>query len=127
MNENRKEQTHSQQYNGILKEQMEMQKKRHESEVANLKSSLANLKGEHVFSLKNDLENTTKDKISMHVKLKEVQDQLQSKEKKVNTLKNEMKDIQSVLHSRNNKMNQLVNAMSLMQEENQRLSDIINP
>ena len=61
-------------------------------ELETMKTTLIKLKDEHVFSLKNNLEGTCKEKVSLQVRLKAMEDTLCEKEEKMNKLINENKD-----------------------------------
>jgi len=65
---------------------MNWNSKRFEIELETLRVTLTNLKDEHVNSLKKDIEGTSKEKIILQVKVKEIEEILKAKEKKINLL-----------------------------------------
>lgn len=70
-----------------------MQAKRHEVEMEHLKSTLLNLKAEHVFSLKSDLEQTCKDKLTYQVKLQRMAEKLDENEMRIQNLLHENENL----------------------------------
>ena len=85
----------------LLQEQLELQTKRHQVELETMKTTLIKLKDEHVFSLKNNLEGTCKEKVSLQVRLKAMEDTLCEKEEKMNKLIIENKKLLEELKKKN--------------------------
>ena len=106
MNEQKIKYSSCKQEQKYLQDQLELQTKRHHVELESMKMTLTKLNNEHIFSLKKNLQGTSKEKVSLQVKLKEIEDTLYEKEEKMTLLLKENENLLDELDRKNEELSE---------------------
>lgn len=76
--------------NKMLESKLDLKEKRHHAELENLKSSILNVKKEHLSSITKRLETSFEEKVFYQMKTKQLEEMLKKKKKEIMNIKNKI-------------------------------------